>query len=229
MKIRNTLAALALLTAATLSASTFAFATVDKQTRTQSIAEAKTAEHEVPLLVDVLKVKPGMTVADIGSGNGAMTVVLAKWIGPSGHVFATDIGATQLKTIQAAVDEAGLKNVTVIEGAAAATNLPPSCCDAIFMRDVYHHILMDSTAAFDKSVIASLKPGGRFAVIDFNPRPNSRVPDGVNPNRGGHGISSAIVADEVSAAGLKAVQTITTWPPDSTDKQPFFLVLFQKP
>jgi len=220
MKTRNTLAFVVLIGAAiTLSA----------KAQTQMIAEMKTAEHEIPMLVDVFKLSPGMTVADVGAGNGAMTIVLAKWIGPSGRVFATDIGAKQLQTIRAAVDEAGLKNVTVLEGAAAATNLPPACCDAIFMRDVYHHILMDSTAAFDKSLMESLKPGGRLAIIDFQPRPNSRVPEGVNPNRVGHGITAAIVSEEISAVGLKTVQTINTWPPDSTDKQPFFLVLFQKP
>jgi ubiquinone/menaquinone biosynthesis C-methylase UbiE len=156
-------------------------------------------------------------------------VVLAKWIGPAGRVFATDIGANQLKQIRGRVDEEKLTNVTVIEGAPAATNLPAACCDAIFMRDVYHHILMDSAAAFDKSLMESLKPGGRLAVIDFEPRPNTRVPEGVNPNRVGHGITAPVVNEEISAAGLKTVQTIKTWPPDSTDKQPFFLVLFQKP
>ena len=55
----------------------------------------------------------------------------------------------------------------MLEGAAAATNLPPACCDAIFMRDVYHHIT--EPEAFNKSLAASLKPGGRLAVIDFPP------------------------------------------------------------
>ena len=220
MRIRNMLAAVALVAAG---------AALSAQARTQGIAEMKTAEHEAPLLVDVLRLKPGMTVADVGAGLGSMTVVIGKWIGPSGKVFATDIGESQLKTIRGAVDEAGLKNVTVIAGAASATNLPPACCDAIFMRDVYHHILADSTEAFDKSLAASLKPGGRLAIIDFNPRPNSRVPDGVNPNRGGHGVTSAIVMSEISPTGLRTVQTLGTWPPDSTDKQPFYLVLFQKP
>jgi precorrin-6B methylase 2 len=220
MKTRNALAFVAMVVAATA---------LSAKSQTQMIAEMKTAEHEIPMLVDVLKLNPGMTVADVGAGNGAMTVVLAKWIGPSGRVFATDIGAKQLQTIRAAVDEAGLKNVTVLEGAAAATNLPLACCDAIFMRDVYHHILMDAQPAFDKSVAASLKPGGRLAIIDFEPRGGTKVPDGVNPNRVGHGITAAVVSEEITVAGLKAVQTLNTWPPDSGDKAPFFLVLFQKP
>ena len=193
----------------------------------QSAQEMKQAEHDVPLMVDVLQLKPGMIAADVGAGMGANTIVLSKWIGPSGRVFATDIGANQLKVIRGAVDREKLTNVTVVEGAASATNLPDACCDAIFMRDVYHHI--GDTTAFDKSLLAALKPGGHLAVIDFLPRPGSRVPDGVNANRGGHGITPALVVSEASAPGLTHVRTLDRWPPDSTDSDPFFLVLFRRP
>ncbi|MEO7133470.1 MAG: class I SAM-dependent methyltransferase, partial [Vicinamibacterales bacterium] len=120
--------------------------------------ERAAAEHEVPRLVEELGLTPGMTVADIGAGGGAVTVVLGKWLG-AGRLFATDIGERQLKEIREYADREGLKNVTVLEGAATATNLPPECCDAIFMRNVYHHITEVGT--FNKSVLASLKPGGR--------------------------------------------------------------------
>ncbi len=51
---------------------------------------------DAPLLAEVLELKPGMTVADVGSGGGAMTVVLGKWLGP-GRVFATDITERALR------------------------------------------------------------------------------------------------------------------------------------
>jgi cyclopropane fatty-acyl-phospholipid synthase-like methyltransferase len=47
--------------------------------------EREQAELDTPKLVEVLELKPGMTVADIGAGGGAMTVVPGKWIG-SGHL-----------------------------------------------------------------------------------------------------------------------------------------------
>ena len=71
----------------------------------------------------------------------------------------------------------GLTNVTVLEGGAATTNLPDACCDAVFLRLVYHHII--EIAPFNKSVYASLKPGGRLAIIDFVPEKGSKLPDGV--------------------------------------------------
>ena len=56
-----------------------------------SPAEIKQAESEVPQLAAALELKPGMTVADIGAGFGATTLVLSKWIGPTGRIYATDI------------------------------------------------------------------------------------------------------------------------------------------
>ena len=187
--------------------------------------ERAQAELDAPKLVEQLELKPGMTVADVGAGFGAMTVVLGKWIG-SGHVFATDIGARQLAVIRDYAKREGLNNVTVLEGAAASTNLPEACCDAVFLRHVYHHI--KEIEPFNKSLLASLKPGGRLAIMDFVPTKGSAIPDGVPANREGHGIPISVVISEVSASGLTYVKTIEKWPPG--DKNPSgFLVLFRKP
>jgi predicted methyltransferase len=186
--------------------------------------ERAQAEIDVPELVKALDLKPGMTVADVGAGGGAFTVVLGHWIG-NGRVLATDIGERQLRDIREYADREGLKNVTVIEGAAAATNLPPGCCDAIFMRDVYHHIT--ATDAFDKSLLASLKPGGRLAIIDFRGRPGSAIPAGVPANRAGHGIPPDVVVEELKAAGFTHVRTMDPWL--SKERAAMFLVLFTKP
>ena len=129
--------------------------------------ERAQAEREVPRLAEVLELKPGMTVADVGAGGGAITVVLGKWIG-SGRVFATDIGVPQLQLIRDYVMREGLTNVTVIEGGASSTNLPDACCDAIFLRDVYHHL---SESGVDEQELARVaqawRPAGRAR---FRPR-----------------------------------------------------------
>ena len=65
-----------------------------------------------------------MTVADVGAGGGAFTVVLGKWIG-SGHVYATDITERALRTTREYAEKEGLTNVTVIEGGADRTNFRP--------------------------------------------------------------------------------------------------------
>jgi len=190
----------------------------------QVAQERRQAESDLPHLIEALELTPGMTVADVGSGGGAVTVVLGKWNTP-GRVFATDITERGLRLTREYARKEGLTNVTVIEGAAGATNLPDACCDAIFMRDVYHHIT--NVASFNKSLMASLKPGGRLAIIDFRPGKGSTLPAGVPANREGHGVPIAVVEAELPMAGFTHVRTVEKWPPD--DKDPLFLVLFRKP
>lgn len=185
----------------------------------QIAQERKSAERDAPRLVEVLELKPGMTVADVGTGGGAMAVVLGHWIG-SGRVFATDITERSVRTTREYAKKEGLTNVTVIEGAEAATNLPQACCEAIFLRNVYHHIT--AVDAFNKSLFDSLKPGGRLAIIDFLPDAGSKLPDGVPANRGGHGIPPAVVIEEMKKAGLTYIRTIEKF--DGTA----FLTLFRK-
>src|SRR5438874_7955144 len=83
-------------------------------------------------LVDVLGVHGGSVVADIGAGDGELTVLMAKEVGPSGRVYATDLGGTPLDRLRKAIEKAGPTNVEVVEGHAVRTNLPAECCDGIF-------------------------------------------------------------------------------------------------
>jgi predicted methyltransferase len=188
-------------------------------------AQLKSAELEVPRLAQLLELKPGMTVADVGAGFGAWTMRFARWIGPEGRVYANDIGAAQLTALRESVQRERLSNVTVIEGSVATTNLPPLCCDAILIRDAYHHFTSPDDIV--KSLAAALKPGGRLAVIDFPPRPNTDVPEGVRANRRGHGVPPEVVQQEVSAA-LAFVKTVPDWSPESQPAS-LFLVMFRKP
>jgi cyclopropane fatty-acyl-phospholipid synthase-like methyltransferase len=188
-------------------------------------AQIKSAEIEVPRLVELLELKPGMTVADVGAGFGAWTMRLARELGPAGRVYATDVGAAQVAALRDVTQRERLNNVTVIEAAVSSTNLPAFCCDAILIRDAYHHFT--EPEALIKSLAASLKPGGRLAVIDFPPRPNTEVPSGVPADRGGHGVPPEVVQREVGAV-LKHVTTLSAWSPTSQPAS-LFLLLFRKP
>ena len=70
--------------------------------------QIKAAELEVPELAKLFELKPGMTVADVGAGFGAWTMRFSRVVGPSGRVYATDIGAAQLAALRDAVQREGL-------------------------------------------------------------------------------------------------------------------------
>lgn len=201
------------------------YATAGAQQTGLTDAQIQSADVEVPRLVELLELKPGMSVADVGAGFGAWTMRLAREVGVSGRVYATDLGAAQIAALRDITSREPLNNVIVIEGAVNSTNLPPLCCDAILIRDAYHHLTQPE--AIIKSLAASLKPGGRLAVIDFPPRPNSDVPPGVLANRGGHGVPADVVEREVRTA-FTHVRTISAWSPASQPAS-LYLVLFRKP
>jgi predicted methyltransferase len=190
----------------------------------QVAQERRQAEFEAPQLAEMLGLKPGMTVADIGTGGGAMAMVLGRLIS-SGHVYATDITQRSLTITREYAKKEGLTNITVIEGGAASTNLPRECCEALFLRSVYHHVT--EPAAFNKSLFATAKPGARLAIVDAPPDEGSELPAGVPANRGGHGVPATVVIDELTAAGFVHVRTVQGWPP--ADKYPtVFLALFER-
>lgn len=168
---------------------------------------------EMPRLRHVLALKPGMSVADVGAGKGEVTVALAAEVGPSGHVFSTEIDTEGLEQIRAAVAAAALGNVAVMQAHARDTGLPANCCDAVLLRRVYHHLT--DPAATNTSLLRALRPGGVLAIIDFPPTLSwlwPWPPQGVPLNRRGHGVEARLVAEEVVASGFEPVQVIDDWP-----------------
>jgi predicted methyltransferase len=154
-------------------------------------------------LVTALKLDTGQTVADIGAGRGQLTVALAREVGPSGRVYATELNSDRLRDIRQAADSARLENVSVIEAHATRTNLPAQCCDVLVLRRVYHHI--DNPHLMNASLRQSLKPGGLLAVIDFEPDSAESADPGNRDTGDQHGVTSATVVRELSQAGLELV------------------------
>ena len=155
----------------------------------------------------------GAVVADIGAGDGQYAFAAAERVGTAGKVFATEIDAKKLGELRDEVARRKMGNVAVVESKEAETNLPAGCCDAIFLRRVYHHLT--KPAEFDASLVRSLKAGGRLAIIDFPARAGLEPVEGVPSNRGGHGIPEKIVIEELTAAGLKVEKVVDDWPEGS--------------
>ena len=153
-------------------------------------------------LIEALQLRPGSVVAEIGAGDGDLTVAVARQVAPDGKVFTSELGENRVKRLRSAVEKSGVSNVQVIDGHESRSNLSEGCCDAIFMRNVYHHF--GDPPSMNASFFQALTPGGRIAVIDFAP-PNSTAKPGQRGEDGRHGVSAEVVAEELKSAGFELV------------------------
>ena len=169
-----------------------------------------TAVNEIPKLAALMEWKSGTVVADIGAGDGSYAFAVLDRVGSTGKVFATEIDAEKLNTLRAEVKKRDLQNVDVVESGEAVTNLPEACCDAIFLRRVYHHLT--NPLEFDASLMRSLRPGGKLAIIDFPPHPEYGKVKGVPKDREDHGIQQKILIEELTKAGFQVEKIAEDWP-----------------
>ena len=178
-------------------------------------------QGEVEELAGLLGVGQYSVVAEIGAGDGQLTGLMSEI---AGSVYATEMPG-RLEDLKRSASSGG--NVTVMKADVETVGLPEACCDAIYMRRVYHHFTRPDTMT--ASLFASVKPGGRVAVIDFEPRwwrVWIGLPDGVPANRGGHGMPVDILIDEMTAAGFEVGSQDLAWWSFPENR---FCVVFRRP
>lgn len=119
-------------------------------------------------VMKALEIKPGETIADLGSGPGYFTLRFARAIGPKGKVFAVDISPDMLAYLKKQARAAHLMNIDPILAKPDNPELPPHSVDMIFICDTLHHI--SSRAQYYPLLLRALKPNGRLVNIDFYKR-----------------------------------------------------------
>ncbi|MGH9522110.1 MAG: class I SAM-dependent methyltransferase [Terriglobales bacterium] len=180
-------------------------------------------DAEAARLWEVLELKPGARVGDVGAGVGNMAVRIAGRAGASGRVFAAEINERRLRKLRLRKQKQELMNIEIVTAAADDCNLPAGVCDAVFLRGAYHHLT--NPAAMNASLMRALRPGGALAVIDFPPRLLLKpfTPKGIPSDRGGHGIRREMAERELEAAGFEPVRAIADWDGDR------YCIVVQKP
>lgn len=165
-------------------------------------------------------VKEGMTICEMGAGNGDLTIAAAKMVGAGGRIYTSELGEERVKTLRDKTSSSSFPQITVVAGDAQKTNFPDEACDALFMRNVYHHFA--DPAAVNASIFASVKEGGRVAVVDFSP-PDKEAPTPADRGKDGmHGIKAETLGAELKAAGFEPVSS-------ELGDQRWFMVVVSKP
>ena len=144
---------------------------------------------QIDRVMDLLHLKPGSTVADIGAGSGWFSVRAARRVGPKGRVIAEDINPKAIAYIQQRTQREHLANIVTVLGTPDDPKLTPGSLDAALMLKVYHEIAHPPLVL--ANLRAALKPGARFGIIDRN------------GNGSDHGLKESIVRDEVEHGGFR--------------------------
>lgn len=152
-----------------------------------STEEARDRQNEAAEVMDRAGIAKGMTVADIGAGEGYYTIRLAERVGANGRVLAEDIFAQTRDALAERVARERLNNVSVRLGAAANPKLPDNSFDRVFMVHMYHEIAQPYE--FLWRMRPSLRPGGTVIVVDAD-RPTAN-----------HGTPPALLKCEFAAVG----------------------------
>lgn len=162
------------------------------------IRNTREREERCTQMIQNLGVKPGMTVCDMGCGNGFYSLWMAKLVGPTGRVLAVDIQSEMLRLLQARAAEQNITTVKPILGSVANPNLPAGEVDLILCVDVYHEFSYPELmlAAMRKSLSAN----GVLVLVEY------RAEDKNVPIKPLHKMSKAQVLKELVPNGFRLVR-----------------------
>ena len=174
--------------------------------------DSREREEECSTLLEALHVKPGMTVCDLGCGNGFYTLELAKLVGEKGAIYAVDIQQEMLHLLDERAKEAGITHIKPVLGGVIDPRLPPASQDLIFLVDVYHEFSHPEHML--RAMRKALKPDGRLVLVEF------RLEDPQVPIKLLHKMSKKQILKELPPNGFKLVEEF--------DKLPWQHVMFFK-
>lgn len=149
---------------------------------------------EAQVVMDLANIRTGMTVADIGAGEGYYTVRLADRVGIDGRVLAQDISREALDRLGRRVEKERLENISIKLGDSDDPQLPPDSFDRIFMVHMYHEVT--EPYAFLWNMWPALNAGGQIIVVESESR------------AGTHGLPHTLLFCEFEAVGYVLVEYI---------------------
>lgn len=166
----------------------------ERQDTTVASETQRDKMNEAKVVMDLAEIEPGMTVADLGAGDGYYTTRLAQRVGQNGRVLAEDIDKIANERLGARVLREGIDNVSIIVGSDDDPHLPANSFDRIFMVHMYHEIT--EPYAFLWRMRPALREQGRVIVVDVD-RPTDA-----------HGIPPSLLFCEFASIGFRLTEFV---------------------
>lgn len=167
--------------------------------------------HEVMAFYEV---KKGDRVADLLAARGYYTAVLSQVVGTEGLVYSANPAPRQ--ELHDRVKHPSMANVRVIDGPFDKIALPQDgSLDFVFIHLDYHEVATDVRAAMNRRVLAALKRGGSYGIVDHSAAPGRGDQDA----KSFHRMEKNLVVKEVTAAGFRLEKegTMLSRPDDTRD------------
>jgi len=133
--------------------------------------KAAKPKYKADQIMETLDLKPGQTIADIGSGGGYFTYRFAKAVGERGKVFAVDTNQEFLGYIKKQAKAQRLANIVTVHSVSDHSDIPKHSLDVAFMRNVSHHL--PNRVEYFGRLKESLKPDGKLVIIEYDGRGGS--------------------------------------------------------
>ncbi len=122
-------------------------------------------EERPDKLLEILKIKQGMVIADIGAGSGYYTFRMSPKVGDKGKILAVDIQKEMIAILDKKIKDKNIKNVETIQSNEKDPKLPDGKLDLILMVDVYHEF--NYPFEMVEKLIKALKVGGKLVFVEF--------------------------------------------------------------
>lgn len=162
-------------------------------------------EHRKPFeVLSFFGVQPGWRIADLAGGDGYYTEILARYVGPQGHVYLQNSPFVVEKFIkqplEARLARLNAENVTRLDTEFDDLKLPAGELDAVMMFLFYHdtYWIGVDRAKMNKAIFDALKPGGVYAIIDHHAAAGA----GDRNVKDIHRIEADLVKKDIEAAGF---------------------------
>jgi ubiquinone/menaquinone biosynthesis C-methylase UbiE len=123
--------------------------------------------HQPEKVMDTVGVEPGMTIGEVGAGQGYFTFHLSRRVGDSGKIYANDIATRALASIRRKCEEDGITNIETIVGEVEDPLFPDAQLDMVFIVNAFHDLA--KPVELLNNIVPSLKPGAVVVIIDRDP------------------------------------------------------------